>query len=470
AGIHIATPGGHNVLNFTSSSGTQNWPPVQLETNGQRASTGVSINSSTAVVDTTLFEFRPDTQPLLGIGQLQHANISLHSNYPAYPIGNSLADFHFVNRRDQVLVPYTMTSGVDNAPNTQMTSYYDVSWLLNRVLWDRYFVSSVPNRGTGTVADASVTASTGVPDLLPNPRHVKYGTASNEDLHDADKAAANLLLKGGFNINSTSEQAWRAVLGGINQLTYIPESGSTATSTKLQAALPRFSKPTTPANADSAPWQGYRALDETQIAQLATGIVSEIRNRGPFVSLADFVNRRLVDNTTAVSPVDERIKGVLQAALDALSSINTSTAPFNDAPVYPIFPVSSTYPDFDVELMQGGTTSVAPLSSRASFAPQVVTQADILSAIGGGLSARSDTFTIRTYGEAQNPVTNEISGRAWCEAVVQRLPEFVKDAATSSTAGDPAVTSPASLQNPDNQKFGRRYKIISFRWLSSNDI
>jgi hypothetical protein len=478
AGILTSTPGGHNVLNFASSSGKQNWPVTNLDSGGLRASSGASLDSSTAIVDTTLFEFRPDTQPLLGIGQLQHANLSLHNNYPAYAIGNSLADFHFVNKRDQVLVPYTMTSGVDNPPNTQMTSYYDVSWLLNRVLWDRYFVSSVPNKGTGTTyagsPDLAVSASTAVDDLLPNPRHVKYGTAASLYLHDAGKAAAHLLLKGGFNINSTSEQAWRAVLGGINGLEYDPEGDGT--SGTLKAALPRFAKPTTAANTASAPWQGYRALDETQIARLATNIVAEIRNRGPFVSLADFVNRRLVDNTDASSPLDERMKGVIQSALDATlagsGAINTATAPFDDVPIYPIDPANgnANYADFDVELMQGGTTSAAPVSSRSTFAPQLLSQADILSAIGGGLSARSDTFTIRTYGEAMNPVTQDIQGRAWCEAVVQRLPEYMNDAAASSAAGDPAITAPVSLQNADNKKFGRRYKIISFRWLSSNDI
>jgi hypothetical protein len=69
-----------------------------------------------------------------------------------------------------------------------------------------------------------------------------------------------------------------------------------------------------------------------------------------------------------------------------------------------------------------------------------------------------------------NPATQDIQGRAWCEAVVQRLPEYMNDAAASSASGDPAITAPASLQNADNKKFGRRYKIISFRWLSSNDI
>ncbi|MFA6960974.1 MAG: hypothetical protein WC205_09505 [Opitutaceae bacterium] len=480
AGIQSNTPTASslNPVNFAAGSGKQNWPVPKFEPAGLRASSGTSLDSATAVVDTTLFEFRPDTQPLLGLGQFQHANLSLYSSHPAYVVGNSLADFRFVNKRDQVLVPYTMTSGVDNPPTTQMTSYYDVSWLLNRALWDRTFVSSVPNKGTGTnysgSPDLLVTASTGVPDLLPNPRHVKHGTAAAVDLHDADKAAANLLLKGGFNINSTSEQAWRAVLGGINQLAFDPVAGS-AVSAKLQAALPRFAKPTTPPAASTG-WQGYRALDEFQIAQLATNIVAEIRNRGPFVSLADFVNRRLVDSTAAASGIDERTKGVIQAALDTTrtgaGATNTATAPFDIAPIYPIDPANGTkaYPEYDTELMQGGTSSVAPVSSRSIFAPQNVSQADVLSAIGAGLSARSDTFTIRTYGEAVNPVTQGIIGRAWCEAVVQRVPEYVNDATTSSAAGDPAITVPGALQNADNQKFGRRYKIISFRWLSLNDI
>lgn len=476
AGIQSNTPTakGLNPVNFDATSGKRNWPLPNLETSGLRASSGVSLDSATAIVDTTLFEFRPDTQPLLSLGQLQQADLSLYSAYPAYAVGNSLADFRFVNKRDQVLVRYTMTNGIDNPPTTQMTSYYDVSWLLNRVLWDRYFVSTVPNKGTGTAADSTVTASTAVPDVLPNPRLVKYGTAAAADLHDADKAAANLLLKGGFNINSTSEQAWRAVLGGINQLDYDPEGDGT--SGKLKAALPRFAKPTVPGNPASVPWQGYRALDESQIARLATTIVVEIRNRGPFVSLADFVNRRLVDSTAAASGIDERTKGVIQAALDAITSgagaINTATAPFDVAPIYPIDPAIGirSYPEYDTELMQGGTTATAPVGSVASFAPQFVTQADVLSAIGAGLSARSDTFTIRTYGESVNPVTENIIGRAWCEAVVQRLPEYVKDTSPSSAAGDPAITAPASLQNTDNQKFGRRYKIISFRWLSLNDI
>jgi hypothetical protein len=448
---------GINSLNMVGGGGMETpWQDFVADPTGKRASSSTGLDAGTTITDTTLFEFRPSTQPLLSIGQLQHADMSMISSYPAYVIGNSLADPHFKAMRDQVRRAEAYDSSQDSNPFDQTTNHYDISWLLNRVLWDRYFVSTVPHAGTGTASD---TDTTPVPSVLPNPRHVPIGTPATADLRDADKAAANLLLKGGFNINSTSEQAWRAVLGGINRLAYDPVNGVPGAA--LGSALPRFAKPTTAANSVNA-WQGYRALDEGQIAQLAASIVKEIRNRGPFVSLADFVNRRLVDSTAATSVIDERLKGVLQAALDATvagaGAANTAVAPFNDAPVYT--GSGATY--IDPELMEGGVASTAPYSSQSSFAPQYLAQADILSAIGAGLSARSDTFTIRTYGEAINPVTQDIQGRAWCEAVVQRFPEYLESSATTPQ------TKPAA--GSINQQMGRRYKIISFRWLSSNDI
>jgi len=462
---HAIADRGVNPMNMTGGGGMQTpWQDFVADPTGKRASSGTGLDAGTTVTDTTLFEFRPDTQPLMSIGQMQHADMSWIGSYPAYAIGNSLADPHFKDvapsftgmlgqiRRDESSV---YNSSQDVSPGDQTTNYYDISWLLNRVMWDRYFVSTVPHAGTGTATDTNATA---IPTPLPNPRHVRYGSPSDASLRDADKAAANLLLKGGFNINSTSEQAWRAVLGGINQLAYDPVTA--ASGVVLKAALPRFSKPTAAANSSNA-WQGYRALTDDQIAQFAQNIVGEIRNRGPFVSLADFVNRRLVDNTSATSPVDERLKGVLQAALDATVSgtgaTNAAAAPFSDAPTYSS---SATY--MDPVLMRGGTTSTPPYSSQSAFAPGYLTQADILSAIGAGLSARSDTFTIRTYGEAVNPATQTIQGRAWCEAVVQRLPDYL-----DSTTDPNAYSAPtASI----NKTMGRRYKIISFRWLSSNDI
>jgi hypothetical protein len=51
--------------------------------------------------------------------------------------------------------------------------------------------------------------------------------------------------------------------------------------------------------------------------------------------------------------------------------------------------------------------------------------------------------------------------RVWCEAVVQRVPEFV----------DPTTDEPwVRPANPVNQRFGRRYEIVSFRWLSAAEL
>ncbi|MFA6960423.1 MAG: hypothetical protein WC205_06720 [Opitutaceae bacterium] len=478
ASMVTRTAGNGVLLNQGGGLGMETaWQSFTADSTHQRASAGLSLNAGGGTAsDATLFEIRPDTQPLLSLGQLQHANLSQFSVYPAYTIGNSLGDFRFKDNRDKVWLDQAPLMSAVNPPTTSITSLYDLSWLLNRALWDRYFVSTVPNKGTGTSTDTG-TSATSIPTPLPNPRITRLGAPSDTTLRDADKAAAVLLLSGGFNINSTSEQAWRAVLAGVNQLPYDPVNPTSPNPTPLKAALSRFSKPTQSPAVDATQawaWQGYRQLTDEQIARLATNIVAEIRNRGPFISLADFINRRLVDNPATSGPfANEQFKGTLQAAIDATyagaSATNSGdvtaygasgTNPFgsNTAPTY------STESLFDSDLLKGYAGSAAgniPFGSISAFSPQFLTQADVLSVIGPGLSARSDTFTVRTYGEVMNPVTQEIQGRAWCEAVVQRMPEYVDD--SLSAEATPAVGT-------INKQQGRRYKIISFRWLSSNDI
>ena len=79
----------------------------------------------------------------------------------------------------------------------------------------------------------------------------------------------------------------------------------------------------------------------------------------------------------------------------------------------------------------------------------------MLQVIGPSISARSDTFRIRAMGQARGAT-------AYCEAIVQRTAAFVDPS-------DPAQTSTDKL-NPTNQKFGRKFEIVSFRWLSPNEI
>jgi len=144
-------------------------------------------------------------------------------------------------------------------------------------------------------------------------------------------------------------------------------------------------------------------------------------SRGPFRSLEEFLGPQTGPGTPSL----------LEAAIDA--------AGINPDEVKPLDHVA---------LLSGG-------GYGAGFSSLTLTQADLIAALAPYLRTRSDTFTIRAYGEALNPATSAVASKAWLEAVAQRFPEAVE-------AGDDIV-QPAGI-------FGRRFKIISFRWLTSSDI
>ena len=94
-----------------------------------------------------------------------------------------------------------------------------------------------------------------------------------------------------------------------------------------------------------------------------------------------------------------------------------------------------------------------------------IRQAEVLRALAPRLSARSDTFRIRAYGEVRDAAGN-IMATATCEAVVQRLPEYV-DPETDPNDNEPWDESNL---NTTNQIYGRRFEIRSFRWLDDKEV
>ncbi|MCB1132939.1 MAG: hypothetical protein KDN05_17580, partial [Verrucomicrobiae bacterium] len=74
---------------------------------------------------------------------------------------------------------------------------------------------------------------------------------------------------------------------------------------------------------------------------------------------------------------------------------------------------------------------------------------------------RSDTFTVRGYGEARD-ASGKVLARSWCEAVVQRVPTFV----------DPRDEEHTAMKDlsPVNERFGRRFEIVSFRRVPKAEI
>lgn len=108
----------------------------------------------------------------------------------------------------------------------------------------------------------------------------------------------------------------------------------------------------------------------------------------------------------------------------------------------------------------------AALGSSAFGVPGWVRQADILKPLAPILTARDDTFTIRGYGHSRekgNP--SKIVAKAWCEVIVQRKADYVDPSESAGVAPFSTV-----MKSNTNRRFGRRYEIVSFRWLSDKEI
>jgi hypothetical protein len=239
------------------------------------------------------------------------------------------------------------------------------------------------------------------------------------------------MVDGAFNINSTDENAWAAVLAGLRGAEFDVTGGKAPGA--AETAFPRFRNPTGTANDI---WDGFRALNDSQIRALAKNLVAEVKKRGPFLSLGEFVNRR-IENTAL------GYRGANQAAIDA-TDINASAKLQKFDPKF--------YPREAVRQIDAFT---------GVGTPGFLTQADVLQSLAPVITPRSDTFTIRSYGEAKSK-TGQVIATAMCEAVVQRVPAFVDP----SAAADSAV---ADL-NAVNQKFGRRFDVVSYRIVPSTEL
>ena len=198
----------------------------------------------------------------------------------------------------------------------------------------------------------------------------------------------------------------------------------------------------------------------------------------PYLGLSQFVNRFLDSGSSAQGNAVQKA-GALQAAIaraDAdgaeIAVRSGESARFGASQLGPTQGAGqNTYvePAYReaVEVVDAGNRaglSAKPASNQAhasAFAPGNVLQHDILAAIGSSLTTRSDTFVIRAYGDIR-AANGESRGRAWVEAVVQRTPDFCN-------ATQPPETAFADL-SASNKALGRRFRIVSFRWLAANEI
>lgn len=253
-------------------------------------------------------------------------------------------------------------------------------------------------------------------------------------------SAQLLYVHGSFNINSTSMRAWAAMLKGVaadgsgyfglidDVLGNIPAIGSML-SGLFPTSEPRYAFLNHPQS--SQEWlylpenglaigqvnatllDGAVFLEEEDVDELARQIVSEIRkwtdtNDRPFTTIQEFLDARIFEKAIAATGIN-----------------GANTRPYS---------------------------------------PRYLSQKTLMNLLAPFLSARSDTFLVRAFGDVVNPADpEEVWARAYCEAVVQRVH------AKHRTEADQNVLTPTSRATQAGQ-FGREFRVIAFRWLTPDEV
>ncbi|MDD4347837.1 MAG: hypothetical protein PHF70_01920 [Opitutales bacterium] len=299
-------------------------------------------------------------------------------------------------------------------------------------VFDRYVFSghALPDSCWDT-DPTSWTADQTSPGQLSNPGAVPIpgadGIYPTLEAITGSNGAARFFIRGGFNINSTDPLAWAVFLhqslapNAQIDLEQPPSPQSIpSVFSRLPFALPSmkdqrcdsglFDSTSGNANPMSIWSQGLRILDRQpdshnpygDLHALATAITHGVRSHGPFHSIRDF----------ASSPV-----------------------------------------------LREAIASVPPMNKGISgLAPAHLSPADILRGTASNMVTRGDTFRIRAYGDTVHPGSGVLMASALCEAWVQRFPEYFDPT-------NPPDTAPSGL-NPANAKFGRRFRVVAFRWLN----
>jgi hypothetical protein len=405
--------------------------------------------------------------PLFSLAAFSDANLSILGTDPFQAVGNSWSS--------PMIPPSSAYGPVKEAVGWALVAQ-DFSWLINDALFDRYYLSGIAPAftiggggysATGSITDtltkffsADHASALANPVLRPHLPPGKTAAAVVAELAAKDgyrKTGAYSLVDGAFNVNSTSVAAWTAFLRANRNLAvdYAQNGGSDGSS---GSPFPSSDSPVKLAGAKPQ-WSGFSRLSDAQVSALATRIVAQVKLRGPFMSLSDFINHKMGAVDAAQS-----YTGALQAALDLEAAGGSGINAASRAAA------GGTAPNYKPAAF-GGPPVLGSGTKVSTGIPGDITQADLLLPLAPRLAARSDTFRIRGYGEARSKDGTQILARATCEAVVQRYPEYV-DPVTDAADNEPwdEASPSGTTLNPINQKFGRRFKITQFRWVSPSEI
>ncbi len=393
---------------------------------------------------------------------------------------NALTSFYLPNFvqpvANSIISPLMSTDKVNQIDSAVATyALLDHSVLANHALYDRFYFSTFATVGTVT-PDKVFAEFMGGQRTLPAQRFQPYLPAgrtvddAKAELYASgiprntayQMAAEYQLLRGPFNVNSMSVQAWKAMLATLNKsqiVTLWQKSGKLENNLAKGTPIVGMSllngggsdsrlDPQKIDDQRTNEWNGCHELSDSQLEQLAKSIVEQVRLRGPFLSLSEFVNRQIGAES------DLTRSGALDAAI-AKSKVN-DTAFVTQVPI--------TVADVSDPKLYNYKTPTASTGNPAAGAPGWISQGDLMRLLEPAATVRSDTFVIRVCGEAWD-AKGQVTARAYAEAVVQRMPEYVDPVDRPSL--NVYTDTKAALAN---RTFGRRINVVAFRWLASNEI
>ena len=483
----------------------------------------------------------PLAQPTT-FAQYAHANFGVRDQQPLFSIGNSFAT-PYVNASKAIQDTDSNWTEFDQTYllNTTLWDGFFLSsaapWMKTGNTGATTAVAPKPSALDATSATADPNEKKPLKDVisdfvhkgvpLDNPRfsieHNSLDPAATEmAMNDYRRSATVLLNKGAFNVNSTSFTAWQVFLGSAKKFALAGQTAA-APKTSENARFPRVltKDDTAPAYDSDKPldvnmqaksnWSGFANLTDSQIDNLAKAIIDEnkarfgiltrterdaapntpglrlfgglTQARTPYLSLSEFINRFLTADSwtnrsgalqaailradqnkiTGDPGLSDRLFSNLIDRKVSVSSLSTPTAGF--------FP----YPENIEVSAQAGSSR----THTAMGAPGNLLQSDLLQSLGSAITTRSDTFTIRCFGEATQ--SSGETGMAWMEVLVQRVPEFIdptNPAETGNSAPRPLLPAASAVTDASvstaltkvNNVLGRRFKVISMRWLKANEI
>jgi hypothetical protein len=535
------------------SGSSVNWTNL-TQTSGTNAYGGMSNGSATGVTSAVFTEV--PLSPPLSLAQYAHANFGLRDHDPLFAVGNSFSPtfnvhgfFNTTNGSGSYTIPSPATTQIGT------TTLFDTSGLINRALFDRYFLSGAAPLYSGGVLQKSLSAvlddfanGTGT---LANPTTVLMSsfdaTTTRSKLNNHRTVATVTARQGTFNIHSMSKRAWAAVLAGAKARALSNETGDAS----MNARFPRAVRTDTvsasgvnkaPYNTAAA-WTGLTNLDDGQIRSLAKAIVDESTYRMsfyhregwhvavgsdfhavfngtnirglpsatppygtlpmPYLGLSQFVNR---SNCPIPAGATRYRAGAIQTAILIADANGAKLANRSNTPDVTIPLVGASYltgvpslvpPPAYISENNNNTGNSKNIRDQVQLqfdtapsatqeygdvkiaAPTALLQSDILAAIGDSLTTRSDTFTIRAYGDVPDKPGGLAAGTCWIEAVVQRTPDFIdsKDPAErmvynqfNGLGHNDQTGNPTSGLQPANINLGRRFVIVSMRILKPNEL